>query len=183
MKNRKVIVLGKTGVVVKWEPLSSGMCDAFVIFKDGSECWFSSTELRPADDLGPLPSRADARAAAEAETIRSLRAIRAQHVADFNKPWPGLEHGKALFGQMLDGAIGDLEKKFDSTDVEVEKRSDAILDKLGAFARSEIVRTGTAFTTYEEHGDDVCAALERRCRAWYASLSDAERIEAFKKDG
>lgn len=74
---------------------------------------------------------------------------------------------------------------FDSTDVEIEKRSDAVFDSLNAYERSEIVRCGTAFTTYEEHGDEVCAALERRCRAWYVSLSDAERIQAFKdiKDG
>jgi hypothetical protein len=51
------------------------------------------------------------RVARNTASLASLRAIRAQHVADFNKPWPGLEHGKALFGMMLDGAISDLEEK------------------------------------------------------------------------
>ena len=59
--------------------------------------------------------------------------------------------------------------KFDSTDVEAERRSDEVFDKLDVYERFEIVRGGTAFTTYEELGDDVRACLERRCRAWFAA--------------
>jgi hypothetical protein len=62
--------------------------------------------------------------------------------------------------------------KFDSADVEAERRSDEVFDKLDVYERFEIVRGGTAFTTYEELGDDVRAcleSLERRCRAWYAA--------------
>ena len=44
-----------------------------------------------------------------APILEKLRAIRAQHVADFNKPWPGCEFGKTLVGQMIDKAIRDLE--------------------------------------------------------------------------
>lgn len=111
MKGRKILARGKPGVVVKWDPLSSSMCDAFVIFQDGSERWFASHELQPNDDKGPLPSRAEARKAAEETSLCQLKQIRAQHVAEFHKNWPGANFGKALFGQMLDGAISDLEKK------------------------------------------------------------------------
>lgn len=54
-------------------------------------------------------------------------------------------------------------------DVEAEKAADEVFKNLDNFARSEIVRGGTAFTTYEELGDHVCRCLERRCRAWYAA--------------
>ena len=33
--------------VVKWEPLSSGMCDALVRFSDGYECWYATSSLWP----------------------------------------------------------------------------------------------------------------------------------------
>ncbi len=66
--------------------------------------------------LGPscctcdLWAQADARRAAEnAPLIAQLKAIRAKHIAEWNVPWPGVEHGKGFFGQMLDGAIKKLE--------------------------------------------------------------------------
>jgi hypothetical protein len=111
MKNRRIIVRGKVGVVVKWDPCSAAMCDAFVVFRDGSECWHSSHEFQPDDDLGPLPSREEARKVAREESVCTLREIRAQHVRDFHKAWPGAEFGKAHFGMMVDGAIGDTEEK------------------------------------------------------------------------
>jgi hypothetical protein len=51
------------------------------------------------------------RIARNAPKLAQLREIRAQHVRDFNKPWPGLEFGKAHFGMMLDSAIAALEEK------------------------------------------------------------------------
>lgn len=48
------------------------------------------------------------RAAINAPIIAQLQAIRAQHIADWDKPWPGMEFGKALFGMSLDAAIKDL---------------------------------------------------------------------------
>ena len=51
------------------------------------------------------------RVARNAPRLASLRAIRAQLVADFHKAWPGAEFGKAHFGMMLDGLISDLEEK------------------------------------------------------------------------
>lgn len=49
------------------------------------------------------------RAAANAPIIASLRAIRAQHIKDWHRPWPGMEFGKGMFGMMLDSAIKELE--------------------------------------------------------------------------
>jgi hypothetical protein len=49
------------------------------------------------------------RAAVNAPIIEQLKAIRAQHVREWHKPWPGVEFGKALFGMMLDKAIEELE--------------------------------------------------------------------------
>lgn len=57
---------GRHGVVVRWDPLSSGMCDALVEHDDGSKCWYGSSDLTPTDGLGTLPDRREARAAADA---------------------------------------------------------------------------------------------------------------------
>ena len=57
------------------------------------------------DDIAAQKAR---RAAVNAPIIASLRAIRARHVAEWYRPWPGLEFAKAHFGMMLDGAIADL---------------------------------------------------------------------------
>jgi hypothetical protein len=97
------------GTVDQWEPLGSALCDALVRRDDGSVCWYALHGLRPIDDLGPLPSRADAIEAARAETLASLREIRRQHVAAFHEPWPGCEHGKAIVGRAIDRAIADIE--------------------------------------------------------------------------
>jgi hypothetical protein len=51
------------------------------------------------------------RVARNAPFLAQLREIRAQHVRDFNKAWPGMNFGKAHFGMMLDGAISALEEK------------------------------------------------------------------------
>jgi len=101
---------GDPGEIVKWEPLGSGMCDVLVRVDDGRECWYASHGCRPIDDLGDLPSRREAQEYARDESLRSLKVIRAQHVRDFNKPWPGCEFGKGHFGMMVDGAVSDLEK-------------------------------------------------------------------------
>lgn len=116
---RKIRVRGREGTVIRWEPIGAGSCDALIQFmppgteerKRDEPCWYSSTELVPIDGLGPLPSRKEAREARRVEMLAQLHKIRAQHVADFAKPWPGAEHGKVIVGRALDGAIGDLEKK------------------------------------------------------------------------
>ena len=114
MIGRKVKTFwGKTGEVKDWKPLLHNMCDVLVKHdtepSPGYECWHASTDLRPIDDLGPLPSRKEAREAARVESIRTLKAIRAQHVRDFHEPWPGLEFGKAILGKSIDAAITQLE--------------------------------------------------------------------------
>jgi hypothetical protein len=43
-----------------------------------------------------------------APIIASLEAIRAQHIRDFHKPWPGCEFGKAIIGMSIDGALAEL---------------------------------------------------------------------------
>jgi len=48
------------------------------------------------------------RAAANAPIIAQLESIRAQHIEDFEKPWPGMEFAKGHFGMMLDRALAEL---------------------------------------------------------------------------
>lgn len=70
--------------------------------------------------------------------------------------------------------------KFDSSDVEAERRSDEIFETLNVFTRAEIAKG----KVYRDDGKgvdaDVCRCLERRCRAWYASTPDA--FQAQKSD-
>lgn len=94
-----------SGVVLEWDPLTAGMCDVRVQEDGGRECWYASSDLAPADGLGPLPRRDVAREWARVRALEDLQAIRAQHIRDFYKPWPGAEHGKAIIGQSIDGAI------------------------------------------------------------------------------
>jgi len=49
------------------------------------------------------------RAAANAPSLVALRSIREGLIADWHKPWPGCEHGKAILGMAIDRAIKDLE--------------------------------------------------------------------------
>lgn len=100
-----------SGTVTDWQPTSAAMCDCLVVDDcNGAVCWYSSRDLRPIDGKGPLPSRKEAKKRAEAETLTSLRAIREIMVKEIRerKPWPGCEHGKAILGMAVDGAIADL---------------------------------------------------------------------------
>lgn len=106
-------VWGEVGTIVAWYPLDSGMTDTLVDFDGKGEVSVTMRTLRAVDDEhdhNPLPSRAAAQAAARHETIKSLRAIRAQHVADFHKPWPGAEHGKAILGRAIDAALEEVSR-------------------------------------------------------------------------
>jgi len=49
------------------------------------------------------------RAAVNAPLIVALQAIRERHIADWHRPWPGLEFAKAHVGMMIDSAIEALE--------------------------------------------------------------------------
>jgi hypothetical protein len=99
---------GEYGTVTAWEPLGSGMTDTRVEQDDGKVCWWSSSDLRPVDGKGSLPTRQEAIDKAKREARSSLVAIRSQLVADWNKPWPGAEHGKAIIGKAIDGALEEL---------------------------------------------------------------------------
>lgn len=112
MVGRQVRTLwGETGRVIRWEPLGHAMTDALVRRDDGTECWYSSRDLHPTDGNGPLPSRDDARRQAETTAIVSLRACREQLIAEWHTPWPGCEHGKAIIGMAIDGAIASLKRR------------------------------------------------------------------------
>lgn len=52
-----------------------------------------------------------ARAARNAPHIAQLLQMRADLIRDWATPWPGVEHGKALVGMMIDGALADLGHK------------------------------------------------------------------------
>lgn len=65
--------------------------------------------------------------------------------------------------------------RFDSSDVEAESRADAVFDALGDYERGQLAAFGTAFTTYEGLGDDVCACLNRRARAWRCSVGGSQK--------
>lgn len=49
---------------------------------------------------------------------------------------------------------------------EAEARADQIFDALDDYSKWCLAQNGTAFTTYEDHGEEVCACLSRRARAW-----------------
>jgi hypothetical protein len=72
------------GMVVRWEPLSSAMCDCLVRRGDGSEVWLASSDLKPTDNLGPLPARREAITEAERRMQVSLRAIAGKWKRDFS---------------------------------------------------------------------------------------------------
>lgn len=96
------------GTIERWEPLGAAGCDVLVRDTSGHLCWYASHSLTPIDGLGPLPSRREAQEQARENTLASLQAIRAKHIAEWHEPWPGCEHGKAIIGRAIDGAIKDL---------------------------------------------------------------------------
>jgi len=51
-----------------------------------------------------------------------------------------------------------------------ETRAEAIFAELDDYGRTQLCRWGTAFTTYEDEGDEVCVALRAKADAWRASL-------------
>ncbi len=96
------------GTIELWEPYGAGHTDTLVVADDGRRCWFASYALTAIDDKGPLVARRDALALRREEMTTSLAAIRARHVAEWRKAWPGAEHGKAIIGRAIDGALADV---------------------------------------------------------------------------
>ena len=126
------------GIVLRYEPLGSGMCDTLVRFDvarlpgyccgsdetgrryslrwtrfvPGYECWVASHELRSEEGGGPaFRLRQEVRRQAAHYRAIELRGIRAGLIADWHKPWPGAEFGKAFIGQALDAAIKEAEEE------------------------------------------------------------------------
>ncbi len=64
--------------------------------------------------------------------------------------------------------------EFSSADAAAEAQSDIVFDGLDDYARLCLAEHGTAFTTYEDLGDDVCKCLERRARAWLTANYDEQ---------
>ena len=95
---------GAHGTVRQYDPLASSMCDVLVGHDDGSSCWYASAELCRTDGA-PIPDRWVVRKQADICALAALQAIRARHVAEFDRPWPGANFVKAIIGQALDGAI------------------------------------------------------------------------------
>ncbi len=60
-----------------------------------------------------------------------------------------------------------------------EVRAIEIFTGLGAYERNQVTAWGTAFTTYETDGDDVCLVLETLCRTW----TQRNYAAGCKKDG
>ena len=98
------------GVVLKYDPFTGGMNDVVVRFEDGRKVWTSCHMLKRTDGAA-LPDHREVCKARDEQTLAQLQSIRAQHVRDFNKPWPGAEHGKAIVGMALDGAIKDVKRR------------------------------------------------------------------------
>jgi len=94
---------GDHGTVVKWEPWNKG-CDTLLELADGRRIWCAMHTLRALDGA-PLPDSAEARKIGRAAAHSQLKAIRAQHIRDFHKPWPGAEFAKVLIGRAIDQAI------------------------------------------------------------------------------
>lgn len=110
MIGRKVSFRGAVYRVACWEPFGHAMCD--VLLEAGGEpFWAASHECRPADGLGPLPSRQEAVRQARAESLAQLRGIRAHLIEDLARPWPGAEFGKGIIGMALDRAIREIEEE------------------------------------------------------------------------
>lgn len=64
-------------------------------------------------------------------------------------------------------------KTMDASDRADQHTADAIFEALGTYERGQLAALGTAFTTYEDLGDNVCKWLEARARSWRASQVSA----------
>lgn len=99
--------------VICWEPYGAGMCDALVEYADGYQVWHSTHMLKPADGRERM-SRAEAQRIRDEQMRETLYAIRAEHIRDFNRPWPGAEFGKTIIGNAINGAIKHTEARIEA---------------------------------------------------------------------
>ena len=55
-----------------------------------------------------------------------------------------------------------------------QAKADEIFDELDDYGRWTLYTGGTAFTTYEDYGPEVCAFLNARARSWYCTKATKE---------
>ena len=106
--NALVTWRGERGMVERYDPLGTSMCDVLLQPETGESFWVSSHECKRLDGSS-LPSRREILKESDRERKASLLKIRADHIRDWHKPWPGMEFGKAHFGQMIDAALKDID--------------------------------------------------------------------------
>jgi hypothetical protein len=58
-----------------------------------------------------------------------------------------------------------------------EQVASEVFDSLEYYERGQLAAWGTAFTTYEDYGDEVCEILKRKAMAWRHL---EEMLDAFK---
>lgn len=97
-------------------PTTNGdkLCPACRVVND-HPLFYCSNPRHTVPTLGPSCASCDHERAEKdrlakrnAPIIAQLVAIRAQLVAEWHRPWPGCEHGKAIIGMAINGAIKDL---------------------------------------------------------------------------
>lgn len=55
-----------------------------------------------------------------------------------------------------------------------QKKADKVFDALDDYGKGQIAAYGTAFTTYEDLGENVCRWLNARANAWRAAKMTRE---------
>jgi hypothetical protein len=96
------------GVIAKYDPTTGSMCDVLVQRDDGLQCWYAASQLCDVTYGAALPNRRDVLAAIDAETKRTLEAIRAQ----WSRQWQGMPpRGHELMLEAIDEAIARVSKK------------------------------------------------------------------------
>lgn len=69
---------------------------------------FSALSCASCDESAARLARVRSEIAAK---IADLEKLIADHVRDWYKPWPGMEHAKAIVGRMFTGEIADLNRR------------------------------------------------------------------------
>jgi len=79
---------------------------------------FSSLSCGQCDENAARIVRVRARVEPE---IESMRKMRADHIRDWNKPWPGMNFAKAIVGRMIDAVISDYEAEIRAVEKMAER--------------------------------------------------------------
>lgn len=106
---REALLSGERVTIETWEPFGAGMCDVRVRFESGRILWTTLYTLQPTSGE-PFPQRREICKMRNEESIAQNEKIRADLVEEIRsgRRWPGAEHGKAILGRAIDGALRDL---------------------------------------------------------------------------